>query len=34
MKRVLMNDEIPCFCRELARFGYDIIPTKHHIKGA
>ena len=28
MKRLLMNDENPCFCRELARFGYDIIPAK------
>ena len=28
MKRLLISDECPCFCRELQARGYKIIPTK------
>ena len=29
MKNVIMSDEYPGFCRELAGFGYHIIPTEN-----
>ena len=28
MKKLVMNKKYPCFCEELNKFGYEIIPTK------
>lgn len=28
MKTLYMSDDYPCFCRELQRYGYRIIPTE------
>lgn len=28
MKKLVMSKKIPCFCEELNKFGYEIIPTK------
>ena len=29
MKTLFMSDLYPCFCCELAKLGYNIIPTKN-----
>ena len=28
MKSLIISPLYPCFCRELAEYGYDIIPSK------
>ena len=28
MKKLVMSKKYPCFCEELNKFGYEIIPTK------
>ena len=28
MKSLIMSGLYPCFCKELAEYGYDIIPSK------